>query len=86
MEERLSSVTFAYILASLRGSSLCLYSGCYGGAPLTEHCDPELQNKGIKSKNEVWNIKSFYIIFIEHTLGVNVKKRYLKSVKGSSRY
>ena len=31
-EEQLSSVTFAYILASLRSSSLCLYSGCYGGA------------------------------------------------------
>ena len=25
----------------------------------TMHCDPELQNKGIKSKNEVWNIESF---------------------------
>ena len=31
-EERLSSVTFAYNLALLRGSILCLYSGCYGGA------------------------------------------------------
>ena len=30
----MSSVTFVYILASLRGSSLCLYSGCYGGAVL----------------------------------------------------
>ena len=33
-EEWLSSVTFAYILASLRGSSLCLYSGCGGGVAL----------------------------------------------------
>ena len=34
MEEQLSSVTFVYILASLRGSSLCLYYGCCGGAAL----------------------------------------------------
>ena len=27
---------FAYILASLWGSSLCLYSGCYGGALIIE--------------------------------------------------
>ena len=33
-EEQLYSVTFACILASLRSSSLCLYSGCYGGAVL----------------------------------------------------
>ena len=33
-EEQLSSVAFVYILASLRSSSLCLYSGCYGGAVL----------------------------------------------------
>ena len=34
-EEWLSSVTFAYNLALLRGSILCLYSGCYGGAAVS---------------------------------------------------
>ena len=38
------------------------------------YIDPELQNKGMKSKNEVLNVKFFCTIFIEHTLRVNVKK------------
>ena len=33
-EERFSSVTFVYILALLRGSGPCQFSGCYGGAVL----------------------------------------------------
>ena len=36
------------------------------------HSDPELQNKGIRGKLRFEN--SLYTIFIEHTLGVNVKK------------
>ena len=30
---------FAHILASLRGSDLCPYSGCYGGAPIIEEAN-----------------------------------------------
>ena len=39
LRRRLIFRDFAYILASLRGSNLCPYSGCYGGAPMIEEAN-----------------------------------------------